>query len=303
MSLSIDQLLKDLSSGTLSLERACSQLEQLAQASLLQGASLIARVQSEIVAGRLPHAAGRALLGVIERGAEPRIEKTAVLNAAGQTDDDATSMRPAGAAPATAIHSSDSTVQLPPHQVAKTLVRPAPTPAMEQPAAQSESDETQMRSASVADATLQSASATVQVDPAAAANETRRTAPASGTLVHDPDETILTRPQVTPTAARTVQTGGPTEALSPYAATLKSPDKTQVIGERLVQSLDAVAEVHHGQLQPGSIIKHRFVLDTLIGKGGMGLVFSAIDRRKEEAKDPNPRVYMEIGRASCRERV
>lgn len=292
MSISMDQLLKDLSHGTLPLEVACSQLEQLAQASSLQGSILIAKVQSEIIAGRLPHAAGRALLTAIERGAEPRTEKTAVLNEPAQADDDATSMRPAGAAQATAIHSSDSTVQWPPHQVAKTLVRPAP--AVEQAAAQIESDETQMRSASVVDAALQSASATVQGDPAAAANETRRTAPAGGTLVHDPDETILTRPQVTPTAARTVQTGGPTEALSAYAATLKAPDKTQVIGERLVQSLDAVAQVHHGQLQPGSIIKHRFVLDTLIGKGGMGLVFSAIDRRKEEAQDPNPRVALKV---------
>lgn len=299
MSLSIDQLLKDLSGGTLSLEVASSQLAQLAQASSLQGSILIARVQSEILAGRLPHAAGRTLLDAIERSTAPRNEKTAVLNEPAQTDDDATSMRPAAAAQATAVHSSsDNTAQLPPHQVARTLVRPAPS--VEQPAEQVERDETQLRPASAADATMQNASATVRLDPASVANETQRAvAPANdalsgGTLVHDPDETILTRPQVTPTAARTVQANAPTEALSAYAATLKAPEPTQVIGERLVQSLDAVSEVHHGQLQPGSIIKHRFVLDTLIGKGGMGLVFSAIDRRKEEAQDPNPRVALKV---------
>jgi serine/threonine protein kinase len=70
--------------------------------------------------------------------------------------------------------------------------------------------------------------------------------------------------------------------------------KTQVMGERLVRSLDDVEMTHRGPLQPGSIIKQRFVLDTLIGKGGMGLVFSAIDRRKEEAKDPNPRVAFKV---------
>lgn len=133
------------------------------------------------------------------------------------------------------------------------------------------------------------------MDCAPVADETRQVAPRGAAQAHDPDETVQTRRQVSPTAARTLQiTGGPTEALSAYAATLKSPDKTQVMGERLVQSLDAAEEVHHGQLQPGSIIKQRFVLDTLIGKGGMGLVFSAIDRRKEEAKDPNPRVALKV---------
>ena len=31
-----------------------------------------------------------------------------------------------------------------------------------------------------------------------------------------------------------------------------------------------------------------------MGKGGMGLVFGAIDRRKEEAKDPNPRIALKV---------
>lgn len=148
----------------------------------------------------------------------------------------------------------------PPPQIAKTLVWPAPSTA------QVDGDATGLRPKPTADATL----------------------------ADDPDATILTRREVPPTAARTFAAAGPTEALSPYAATLKAPEKTQVMGERLVRSLDAVEEVHHGQLQPGSIIRQRFVLDTMIGKGGMGLVFSAIDRRKEEAKDPNPRVALKV---------
>ena len=36
------------------------------------------------------------------------------------------------------------------------------------------------------------------------------------------------------------------------------------------------------------------MLETLLGKGGMGLVFGAIDRRKEEARDPNPRVALKV---------
>jgi hypothetical protein len=69
-------------------------------------------------------------------------------------------------------------------------------------------------------------------------------------------------------------------------------------------SLDAIAhDGFHGELQPGSVIKQRFLLDSMIGKGGMGLVFSAIDRRKEEARDPNPRVALKVLNADFRIRT
>lgn len=45
---------------------------------------------------------------------------------------------------------------------------------------------------------------------------------------------------------------------------------------------------------PGDVIKNRFVLEQQIGRGGMGVVFAAIDRRKEEARDPNPRIAVKI---------
>jgi hypothetical protein len=44
----------------------------------------------------------------------------------------------------------------------------------------------------------------------------------------------------------------------------------------------------------GSIIKGRFELKSLVGRGGMGMVFSAIDRRKAEAGDPKPDVAIKI---------
>jgi predicted Ser/Thr protein kinase len=78
------------------------------------------------------------------------------------------------------------------------------------------------------------------------------------------------------------------------APPVTGPDGTQVLSNRLVQSLDAAGEGHHGPLEPGSVIKKRFVLEKLLGKGGMGLVFGAIDRRKEEARDPNPRVALKV---------
>jgi hypothetical protein len=127
----------------------------------------------------------------------------------------------------------------------------------------------------------------------------------------DPDATIrTTREQVADTAARTLQAAPPTSQ-GAYAQTLQSPgpaayaptlqappltgpEGTKVMANRLVGSLDAAGEGHHGPLEPGSVIKKRFVLETLLGKGGMGIVFGAIDRRKEEARDPNPRVALKV---------
>jgi len=201
---------------------------------------------------------------------------TVDLHGTATTPEDSTTIRPAAAAPEeTAIHEPDVTERKAAPKIAPTLLRPAPGA---KPAA---------------------ADATQAHDPDATVR----------TRASDPGATIRTRPVISQTAARTLLADG-TEAAgqSAYAATLKAPagidgpdgpngmpaNKTQVLGERLVRSLDDVEMAHRGPLQPGSIIKQRFVLDTLIGKGGMGLVFSAIDRRKEEAKDPNPRVAFKV---------
>ena len=97
---------------------------------------------------------------------------------------------------------------------------------------------------------------------------------------------------------KTLPTPGPGAAYAPTlqapSGPLTGPDGTQVLSNRLVGSLEDAGEGHHGPLEPGSIIKKRFVLETLLGKGGMGLVFGAIDRRKEEARDPNPRVALKV---------
>lgn len=47
-------------------------------------------------------------------------------------------------------------------------------------------------------------------------------------------------------------------------------------------------------LKPGSVIKNRFVLTELLGQGGMGSVFKAIDKIKEEASDSNPYVAIKF---------
>lgn len=47
-------------------------------------------------------------------------------------------------------------------------------------------------------------------------------------------------------------------------------------------------------LAPGDTIKDRFVLEDVIGKGGMGIVFRARDLRWEEAQDRNPYVAVKV---------
>ncbi|SFX70734.1 protein kinase domain-containing protein [Marinospirillum alkaliphilum] len=48
------------------------------------------------------------------------------------------------------------------------------------------------------------------------------------------------------------------------------------------------------KLGPGSIIKDRFILDKVLGAGGMGKVFQARDLLKVEANDANPYVAMKV---------
>lgn len=66
------------------------------------------------------------------------------------------------------------------------------------------------------------------------------------------------------------------------------------VGEELGR-LDGAAEAGTvPALAPGAMLNDRFVLDVELGRGGMGQVFRAVDRRRLEALDPQPFVAVKL---------
>jgi hypothetical protein len=100
---------------------------------------------------------------------------------------------------------------------------------------------------------------------------------------------LRTQPDSGVTVARTVKAGQPIQNFdSAFAATLKATESGYLTDSTHPQTS------HQGPLEPGAVIKQRFVLEKQLGRGGMGLVFGAVDRRKLEARDPNPRVALKV---------
>jgi serine/threonine protein kinase len=187
-------------------------------------------------------------------------------------------------APATLVRPSpsegDSTTLRPP-----TVARPDDSTAQRSSTAAEPDDSTTLR----APATLRSSDSTTLRAPA-----TARSAAASSTTsgsASDPDATARL-PQAQETAVRTLHADPRhTETLQ---ASATHAERTHFLQNRLARSLEEAGEGHRGPLEIGTVLKQRFVLETQLGRGGMGLVFGAIDRRKEEARDPNPRVALKV---------
>lgn len=117
-----------------------------------------------------------------------------------------------------------------------------------------------------------------------------------GTRLLPPDKRLPQRPTPTPTAAPSTQTavtGSRTGSQTSGTGTGTGTGGTSGASARSWQKL-AEADAPVDKVDVGTRLKDRFVLEKKIGTGGMGVVFLAVDERKIEARDRNPRVAVKI---------
>lgn len=97
----------------------------------------------------------------------------------------------------------------------------------------------------------------------------------------------------------------------PMGPATPSPHAASVTGARAGPSASGTSEsgsetfetptlVIEPTLEPGMVVKDRYVLEERLGEGGMGVVFKARDRLWEEARDRNPYVAIKFLNAEFR---
>jgi serine/threonine protein kinase len=140
--------------------------------------------------------------------------------------------------------------------------------------------------------------------PAEAATQFRAPAPAP-TAAPTPDRTVLRTPTTPPPAGTRhrpdpAATVGAPPAASPAGTRAGIPSRPPEwpggpqSGRRSDEPPETRTWVVDVPLEPGTVIKDRFVLEKRLGEGGMGVVFKARDLRKEEARDRDPYVAIKF---------
>ncbi|MDJ0807736.1 MAG: protein kinase, partial [Gammaproteobacteria bacterium] len=145
--------------------------------------------------------------------------------------------------------------------------------------------------------------ATPSIVPEEASDRTRIATPSSITSEEPEHTRITTRPPVTtPRSAEAPDqtriataplTGAPTGQIpTAETGTGSSPASSSSWG-KTTGTRTATRKISN-EPAVGDILKDRFVLEEELGRGGMGIVFKALDKRKEEASDRHPYVALKL---------
>ncbi len=85
------------------------------------------------------------------------------------------------------------------------------------------------------------------------------------------------------------------ETVIAHEVTHETTDKPITRREHTNNYLDPQHQSHQSTvLEPGSILKNRFILEKELGHGGMSVVYRALDLRKQEANNRNPYIAIKL---------